>query len=71
MWVGHLLRGLSAKEEEGLYRGDLEGPGSPYLLHRVSEKPRQLLQRAGPTVVMSQVGLQSPSESGLGELMFC
>lgn len=65
------MRGLSAREEEGLYRGDLEGPGSPYLLYRVSEKPRQPLQRVGPAVARPQMGFQSSSESGLGELMFC
>lgn len=69
--MGHLWRGLSAEEEEGLWRGDLEGPGSPSLLHRVSEKPRQPLQRVGPTVAKPQVAFQSPSASGLGELMFC
>lgn len=43
------------------------GARSLYLLHRVSEKPSSLCkEKADP-----QVGFQSPSASGLGELMFC
>ena len=64
--MGHPWRGLSAKEEEGLWRGDLEGPD---LFTWVSEKPSSLCtEKAEP-----QVGFQSPSASasGLGELMFC
>lgn len=43
------------------------GARSLYLLHRVSEKPSSLCtEKAEP-----QVGFQSSSASGLGELMFC